>query len=159
QADGDPQADPEADGRADRDPGPDRRAHGDTGAHGRSNRDADGDAGTDGRSHGDTDRGAVPVGIGGTLTHRDPPPPPAPPPPPPAPDPGVTRGTPTGDENHEPTADARAVVVLIEGGNSATAGTTVASTSIRDPGDKPVKFELAYPTSKIVAGGTYRLYA
>jgi uncharacterized lipoprotein YbaY len=77
----------------------------------------------------------------------------------PGPDSGVIRGTLTWKENHVPTKDARAVVVLVEGGNAASQGTTVATTSIRDPGPKPIKFELAYPTAKIKANAVYRVYA
>jgi uncharacterized lipoprotein YbaY len=71
----------------------------------------------------------------------------------------VIRGTLTWNENHEPTADARAVVLLVEGTNGPSQGKTVTSVSIKDPGPKPISFELAYPMASVTEGNPYRLYA
>src|SRR3954447_8635126 len=77
----------------------------------------------------------------------------------PAPDTGIIRGTLTWNEAHQPTADARAVVLLVEGTNGPSQGKTVTSVSIKDPGPKPVRFELAYPLASVTKGNPYRLYA
>ena len=61
----------------------------------------------------------------------------------PGPDSGIIRGTLTWNEAHEPTADARAVVLLVEGTSGPSQGKTVTSVSIRDPGPKPIAFELS----------------
>jgi uncharacterized lipoprotein YbaY len=76
----------------------------------------------------------------------------------PAPTEGVITGILTYKEPHELSADARSVVVLVEGSSGPTQGTTVASTLI-DGGPQPVPFSLTYPFSAIKDGTDYRLYA
>ncbi len=77
----------------------------------------------------------------------------------PSPDTGVIKGTLTYKEDHELSADARAVVLLIEGSGGPNEGNIVTSTSINDPGPIPVPFELAYPMSSVSSGAKYYLYA
>ncbi len=57
------------------------------------------------------------------------------------------------------TADARAVVMLVDVTAGPDDGTVVASTSIKNPGPQPVKFQLAYPFSVVDANDDYRVYA
>ena len=63
------------------------------------------------------------------------------------------------DEPHKMTADARAVVLLIDVTAGPDDGTVIASTSIKNPGPQPVKFHLAYPFSVVKADDDYRVYA
>ncbi len=77
----------------------------------------------------------------------------------PAPTTGTITGTLTWSEQHQLTADARAVVLLVEGTAGPAAGTIIASTTMTDPGPQPVPWKLAYPFSALVPGESYRLYA
>ena len=77
----------------------------------------------------------------------------------PAPDTGIIKGTLTYAEDHEPSPDARAVVLMVEGMGGPREGNVIASVSIRDPGPIPVAFELAYPMSAVSTGTSYYLYA
>jgi uncharacterized lipoprotein YbaY len=74
------------------------------------------------------------------------------------PDTGILRGTLTYTEAHELSAEARSVVLLVEGSAGPASGTIVASTSMTG-GSEPVAFELAYPWAAIKADTSYRLYA
>jgi len=76
-----------------------------------------------------------------------------------APTTGTIKGTLTWAENHELTATAHAVVILVSGTAGPSAGRTIASTEFTDPGPQPVAWELAYPFSALEDGETYRLYA
>jgi uncharacterized lipoprotein YbaY len=80
------------------------------------------------------------------------------PPPTTEPTSGVIRGTLVYNEDHELTADARSVVVLVEGSQGPTSGTIVASTVI-EGGDEPVPFTLEYEYSVIEDNTPYRLHA
>ncbi len=77
----------------------------------------------------------------------------------PAPTTGTITGTLTWREQHQLTAEAVAVVLLVEGTAGPDAGTIVASTRMTDPGNQPVPWQLAYPFSALVQGETYRLFA
>jgi uncharacterized lipoprotein YbaY len=48
---------------------------------------------------------------------------------------------------------------MVEGKGGPKAGNIITSVSIRDPGQVPVPFELAYPMSSVTAGASYYLYA
>jgi uncharacterized lipoprotein YbaY len=71
----------------------------------------------------------------------------------------VIKGTLTYDETHEPGSGARAVVVLVDMTAGPNQGTVIASTSIKDPGPQPIKFELAYPFSVVDDKNAYQLFA
>ena len=62
-----------------------------------------------------------------------------------APNSGLITGTLSYDEPHELSADARAVVFLVDVTVGPNAGTVIASTAIDDPGPQPIAFQLAYP--------------
>ncbi len=76
-----------------------------------------------------------------------------------APDTGIIKGTLTYTQTHKLTSEARAVVLLVDGTAGPAEGTTIASTSIKNPGPQPVPFELAYPFSAVNKDDSYRLYA
>ena len=48
---------------------------------------------------------------------------------------------------------------MVEGKGGPKEGNIITSVSIRDPGQLPVAFELAYPMSAVTAGASYYLYA
>jgi uncharacterized lipoprotein YbaY len=77
----------------------------------------------------------------------------------PAPTTGTIKGTLTWREQHQLSAEAHAVVLLVEGSAGPDAGTIIASTRMTDPGQQPVPWQLAYPFSSLVQGESYRLYA
>ncbi len=72
---------------------------------------------------------------------------------------GTIKGTLTWNEDHKPTAEAHAVVLLVEGTAGPKAGTIIASKQMTDPGDQPIPWELAYAFSALTKDATYRLYA
>ena len=51
------------------------------------------------------------------------------------------------------------MVLLVEGTGGPNEGNIITSVSIRDPGQVPVAFELAYPMSAVTTGASYYLYA
>lgn len=57
------------------------------------------------------------------------------------------------------TSEARATVLLVDVTAGPNAGEVIASTSIKNPGPQPVKFQLAYPFSVVDDQNAYRLYA
>jgi uncharacterized lipoprotein YbaY len=75
------------------------------------------------------------------------------------PDTGIIKGTLTYKEAHDLSPEARAVVLMVEGMGGPKEGNIITSASIRDPGQIPVAFELAYPMSAVTAGTSYYLYA
>jgi uncharacterized lipoprotein YbaY len=56
-------------------------------------------------------------------------------------------------------ADARAIVVLVEGAGRATAGNVVGSTVVVNPGPVPIAFQLSYATADIDPAITYSVAA
>ena len=72
---------------------------------------------------------------------------------------GLIRGTLTYDEPHELTADARAVVFLVDVTVGPNAGTVIASTEVKDPGPQPIAFELAYPFAVVDDANQYQVFA
>ncbi|HYO44196.1 MAG TPA: YbaY family lipoprotein [Candidatus Limnocylindrales bacterium] len=72
---------------------------------------------------------------------------------------GVIRGQLTFTEDHDLTADATAIVALVEGTAGPQAGTIVASQVISPPGDEPVAFELLYPLDTTSPDRRYFLWA
>ncbi|HEX5827194.1 MAG TPA: YbaY family lipoprotein, partial [Candidatus Limnocylindrales bacterium] len=71
---------------------------------------------------------------------------------------GLISGTLTYDEPYELSADARAVVFLIEVTVGADAGTVITSTEIRGPGAQPIAFELAYPFAVVDDAKQYQVF-
>ena len=51
------------------------------------------------------------------------------------------------------------MVLMVEGTGGPKEGNVITSVSIRDPGQVPVAFELAYPMSAVTTGASYYLYA
>ena len=56
-------------------------------------------------------------------------------------------------------ADARAVVFLVDVTIGPNAGTVIASTAIKDPGPQPIAFELAYPFAVVDDANQYQVFA
>jgi uncharacterized lipoprotein YbaY len=71
----------------------------------------------------------------------------------------VITGTLSYDETHQLTGDAKAVVFLVDVTVGPNAGTVVASVGMKDPGQLPVPFQLAYPLSSVTAGNEYEVFA
>ena len=71
---------------------------------------------------------------------------------------GIITGVLTWDEEHEPSAEARAYVTLVEGSEGPNQGTVIATLVIEDPGDKPVEFELQYDLDDTESDRTYSLW-
>jgi uncharacterized lipoprotein YbaY len=72
---------------------------------------------------------------------------------------GLIRGTLTYDEPKELSADARAVVFLVDVTVGPNGGTVIASTEVKDPGAQPIPFELAYPFAVVDDANQYQLFA